>query len=105
MGLPLQRFTIRGLLIAIAVIAGVLAIPDPWRVIACALSIPCLSLLYGRWLYAHGLIGMAVFCFWTSAILINLPMGSRDQFIVNTRERLSTDSLARRLYFLNEIIY
>jgi hypothetical protein len=72
MELPLQRFTIRGLLIAIAVIAGVLAIPDPWRVIALALSIPCLSLLYGRWLHAHGLIGMAGFCFWTSAIFINV---------------------------------
>jgi hypothetical protein len=72
MRLPFQRFTIRGLLIAIGVIAGLLALPDPWRVIAFALSLPCLALLYARWLHAQGLLVIAEFCFWILAILINI---------------------------------
>jgi hypothetical protein len=72
MRFPLERFTIRGLLIAIAIIAGLLALPDPWRVIVFAFSIPCLALIYARRLHAHGLLGMAGFCLWTSATLINV---------------------------------
>jgi hypothetical protein len=72
MRFPVKRFTIRGLLIAIGVIARLLALPDPWRVMAFALSIPCLALFYAWWLHTHGLVGMAGFCFWTSAILINV---------------------------------
>ncbi len=72
MRMPHVQFTIRGLLIAIGVIAGLLALPDPWRVFAFALSLPCLALLYARWLYAQGLLGNAGFCFWIPAIFINV---------------------------------
>ncbi len=72
MWFPVERFTIRGLLIAIGIIAGLLALPDPWRVIAFALSLPCLALLYARWLHAQDLLGISGVCFWTSAILINV---------------------------------
>ena len=72
MRFPLGRFTIRCCLIAIGIVAGMLALPDPWRVVAFALSIPCLALLYARWLHSQGLLGVAGFCFWALAILINV---------------------------------
>jgi hypothetical protein len=72
MRLPFPQFTIRSLSITIAVIAGMLALPDPWRGIAFALSLPCLALFYARWLDAQGLWGIAGICFWIMAILINV---------------------------------
>jgi hypothetical protein len=36
---------------------------------------------------------------------IKLPMRSRDRYIVITGEELSTDHLARKLQFINGIIY
>src|SRR4051794_38614772 len=71
MRLPRVRFTIRSLLIAIGGIAGLLALPDPWRFIVITLSIPCLALLSARWLQGNGRLGMAGICFWTLAVSIN----------------------------------
>lgn len=71
MPFPVKRITIRSLMIAIAVIAGLLALPEPWPITAVAFSFPCMSLRYASWLHAHGQLRMARICFWTTAILIN----------------------------------
>lgn len=67
----MKRFTIRSLLIAIAVIAGLLALPDDCRIVGFALSFPCLAIVYAQWLHAHGQLRTAGLWFWTLAIVIN----------------------------------
>src|SRR4051812_3179966 len=71
MKLPRVRYTIRSMLIAIGVIAGLLALPDPWQIIAFALSLLCLTLLYAHWLHSKELLGIAGGCFWVIAIVSN----------------------------------
>jgi hypothetical protein len=72
MRLPRVRFTIRGLLIAVVVIAGLLALPGRWGVLAILLFLMCLSVITARWLFLQGNRRLAAFGFWIPAILVNL---------------------------------
>lgn len=73
------RFTIRSLMIAVAVSAGLLALPVRWGVfslqlgiLALALSPPVLAVLYAGWLHANGHLRIAGRFFWISAIATNV---------------------------------
>lgn len=66
------RFTIRGLMIAIGIVAGLLALANRYGVIVLALSLPCLGVFGAEWLVFRGHRQLAACGFWTLASLINL---------------------------------
>lgn len=66
------QFTIRSLMIAIAILAGLLALPKGLGVFVIAFLFPCLSLLAARWVLLQGRRGLAAIGFWVSAILTNI---------------------------------
>jgi hypothetical protein len=72
MPLPRVRFTIGGLMIAVVVIAGLLALPDGWREFAAVLTIPVLALFAARWLFLQRHRRLVGFCFWVLAIAANV---------------------------------
>ncbi|MFI5387530.1 MAG: hypothetical protein ACHQ50_15585 [Fimbriimonadales bacterium] len=72
MRLPRLRFTVRSLMIAVVVVAGLLALPTERSVIVIALSVPCLALIGGQWLVFQGHRHLAAFGFWVLATLTNV---------------------------------
>src|SRR5689334_19938608 len=66
------RFTIRSLMIAVVIVAGLLAIPIGYGLIAVAFSLPCLGVFAAEWLVFRRRRRPAAIGFWTLAILINL---------------------------------
>ncbi len=69
---PLGQLTIANLMIAVAVLAGLLALPAVWRWIVTVLSIPFLSWIGARWLVCRGHRQLAGYGFWGVAIGTNL---------------------------------
>ncbi len=65
------RFTIGSLMIAVAVVAVLLALPDGWGVIVLVLTIPCLALVGAQWLVFRGHRRLAAVGFWGLAFSIN----------------------------------
>jgi hypothetical protein len=68
---PRMRFTIRGLMLAIAITAGLLALPKDWREVGAVLSIPVASLVAAWWLVRRGRCRLAAICFWAPACITN----------------------------------
>jgi hypothetical protein len=71
MKLPRVRFTIRGLMIAVVVVAGLFAMPGNWRVLSMALASSCLAPLAAWWIHSRRHRRIAAFCFWAPAIAAN----------------------------------
>lgn len=69
---PRGWFTIGRLMIAIAFLAGLLALPAEVGVIVIGLSIPCLSLIGAQWLVFRRRRRVAAYSFWVAATLTNL---------------------------------
>jgi hypothetical protein len=72
---PTLRFTIRGFMIAVLVIAVLLALPGEWRVAVATLSpllLPCLAVVTAQRLLLRGRRRPAGICFWVPAVLVNL---------------------------------
>ena len=69
---PFGRFTIGNLMIAIAIVAGMLALPAVWRWIVIVLAIPFLSWVGACWLVSRRLRRLAGYGFWAMAIVTNL---------------------------------
>ena len=69
---PLGRFTIGNLMIAIAIVAGLLALSTVWRWIVIVLAIPYLAWIGARWLVSRGYRRFAGYGFWGVAALTNL---------------------------------
>ena len=67
----LARFTIRDLMVATMIMAGLLALPGPWRGLAASLTLPCISLLAARWILLRRRLQLAGICFWAPAVLAN----------------------------------
>ena len=65
------RFTIGSLMIAVAVVAGLLALPIAGAVGLLVLCIPCLALIGAQWFVFRGHRRLAAIAFWGLAILIN----------------------------------
>ncbi|MGC8641049.1 MAG: hypothetical protein ACP5XB_14385 [Isosphaeraceae bacterium] len=72
MQLPRIRFTIRGLMVAIAIVAGLLALARWCGVIVFVGCFPCLALVGAQWPVFHGLRRPAACGFWTLAAVMNL---------------------------------
>lgn len=66
------RFTIRSLMIAVVVVAGLLMLPVVWGVIGLALSLPGLAVLGAHWLVFRGHRHLVAVFFWVLASLINV---------------------------------
>ncbi len=66
------RITIARLMIAIAVVAVLLALPAVVCVVVIALFVPCLSTVGARWLVFRRRRRLAVFSFWVAASTTNL---------------------------------
>src|SRR4051812_10831418 len=76
MTLPPPRFTIRGMMIATAAVAGLLAIPRGLLGIMAFLSIPLLSPLAAWWLVRSGNRRVAASCLWVPATIANVSVAS-----------------------------
>jgi hypothetical protein len=72
MRLPVVRFTIRSLMIVVAILAGLLALPDGLREVAAVLLLPCLALFSAWRLLLGGHRRLAAIGFWSLAILANV---------------------------------
>ena len=72
MHLHRAQFTIRGLMIAVVFVAGLLALPGGLLAIAAVLSLPCLAFFTARRLLLRGHRRLAGFCFWVPAGLANV---------------------------------
>ena len=72
MRLPVIRFTIRSLMIMVAIMAGLFALPAGWREVAAGLSLPCLALFTAWRLLLGGHRRLAAISFWSLAILANV---------------------------------
>src|SRR4051794_38069791 len=70
--LPASRFTIRSLMIGVAIVAGLLALPGGSREVAAVLSLPCLALFTAWRLLVGGHRRLATIGFWGLAILANV---------------------------------
>jgi hypothetical protein len=70
--LPAWRFRIRSFMIGVAIIAGLLALPDGLRVVAALLSPPCLALFMSWRLLVGGHRRLAAVGFWSLATLANV---------------------------------
>lgn len=68
---PRLRFTIRSLMIAVAVVAGLMVLPRAWAVPAVLFSIPSLPLTGTAWLASRGHRCLAAVCFGILAVLAN----------------------------------
>jgi hypothetical protein len=69
---PVWRFTIRSVMIVVAILAGVLALPPGPREVAAVLSVPCLA-FFGAWrLWVGGHRRLAAIVFWSLAIAANI---------------------------------
>jgi hypothetical protein len=66
------RFTIRSLMIAVAIVAGLLTLSNGYGLIILACGLPCLSVIGSQWLVLRGHRLIAAFGFWSLAILANL---------------------------------
>lgn len=69
---PRGRMTIAGLMVAVAVVAVLLALPAAVCAIAIALSIPYLSIIGTRWLVFRRHRRLAACSFWAAATMTNL---------------------------------
>ncbi len=69
---PRGRLTIGGLMTAVAVAAGLLALPTVIDSIVIALSIPILSSIGARWLVLEEHQRLAGYGFWAAATITNL---------------------------------
>src|SRR4051794_25670870 len=65
------RFTIRSLMIAVVIVAGLLALPNGLGVIVLACGLPCLAVIGAQWLVSRGHRHIAAFGFWSLATLTN----------------------------------
>ena len=72
MHLHRPKFTIRSLMIAVAIVAGLLALPGGYREVAAVLTLPCLALYTARRLLAGGHRRLAANIFWSLAIPVNV---------------------------------
>ncbi len=68
---PLGQLTIGNLMIAIAVVAALLALPAVWRWIVTVLSIPFLSWTGARWLVVRGHRHLGRYGFWSVTVVTN----------------------------------
>jgi hypothetical protein len=66
------RFTIRSLMIAVVVVAGLLALRNWLGLLVIALPLPCLAGVGGQWLVFRGRQQFAAFGFWVPATVINI---------------------------------
>ena len=66
------QFTIRSLMIAVVVVAGLLALPNALGLMVIALSFPLLALVGAQWLVFRGQRRFAAFGFWVAASLTNV---------------------------------
>jgi hypothetical protein len=66
------QFTIRGLMIAVVIVASLLALPGGWREVAAVLSLPCLALFVAWRLLRGGYRRLAAVAFWGPAIPVNV---------------------------------
>jgi hypothetical protein len=65
------RFTIRSLMIAVVVVAGLLSLRNVWTVIVIALSLSGLALIVAQWLISRGHRQFTSAFFWVPASLTN----------------------------------
>jgi hypothetical protein len=72
MRVPSIRFTIRGLMIAVVVVACLLALANRYGVIVLAFSLACLGVIGAEWLVFRGHRRFAALGFWTLATVTNL---------------------------------
>ena len=66
------QFTIRSLMIAVVIVAGMLALPGGWREVAAVLLLPCLALFTAWRLLVGGHRRLAAIAFWSLAIPVNV---------------------------------
>jgi hypothetical protein len=69
---PRRRFTIANMMILVAIVAIMLAVPAAVCVIVIALFIPCLSTAGARWLVFRRHRRLAALSFWVAALITNL---------------------------------
>jgi hypothetical protein len=69
---PRARFTIGRIMIAIAVMAGLLSLPAPFSLTVVAFSMPCAAVGIAQRLVHRRHLRLAAYCFWGVAISINL---------------------------------
>jgi hypothetical protein len=74
------QFTIRSLMLAVALVAGLLMLPPGWNVLVPILIFPLLSLRSAQWLVAREQRRVAAFSFGCLAILINVAYVSACTF-------------------------
>src|SRR5438034_9255554 len=72
MHLHRAQFTIRSLMIAVVVVAGVLALPGGYGLIVLACCLPCFGVIGAQWLVFRGHRRLAALGFWTLATLTNI---------------------------------
>jgi hypothetical protein len=72
MHLHRTQFTIRSLMIAVVIVAGLLALPDGLRIVAVLLSLPFLALYSAGRLLEGGYRRLAAIGFWGLAIPVNV---------------------------------
>jgi hypothetical protein len=72
MHLRVAQFTIRSLMIAVVIVAGLLAVPGEWRAVATVLAIPCVALFAAWRLLRGGHLRLAAYAFWGPAIPSNI---------------------------------
>jgi hypothetical protein len=83
MHLRRAQFTIRSLMIAVVIVAGLLARPDELRGVAAVLSLPCLGLFTAWRLLLGGHRRLAATCFWSLAIPVNARIDCLDRLAVS----------------------
>jgi hypothetical protein len=66
------QFTIRSLMIAVVIVAGLLALPSGLREVAGVVSLPCLALFMAWRLLKGGHRRLAAICFWSLALPVNV---------------------------------
>src|ERR1700677_584881 len=69
---PRRRFTIANMMILVAIVAIMLAVPAAVCVIVIALFIPCLSTAGARWLVFRRHRRLAALSLWVAALITNL---------------------------------
>jgi hypothetical protein len=72
MHLGSDKFTIRGLMIMVVVVAGMVALPGGWRELAAVLSLPCLAIFVVPRLLRGGDRRLAAVYFWGPEIAVNV---------------------------------
>ena len=88
MRLPVVRFTIRSLMIVVAIMAALLALPDGWREVAAVVSLPCLALFTAWRLLLGGHRRLAAIGFWSLSILANVLFAALCVFPESSRVAL-----------------